>query len=114
MRRLLHLSRADGQGNGLLVHILVSEVSLFIFSNFVTDFQGYTGKGYELRERRTWPQYPDATRRSLVELPINMPSWFPETIEEWETGQWPGRESCVVKDDSFILGNHADELTVSY
>lgn len=74
--------------------------------------EGYVGKGYELRERRTWPEYPQATQDALVELAIDMPSWFPQSIEEWESGNWPGRESCVVKDGSFIIANHADELTV--
>jgi tRNASer (uridine44-2'-O)-methyltransferase len=73
--------------------------------------QGYAGKGYELRERRTWPQYPDATRASLVELPIDMPSLFPETMEEWDAGDWPGKS--VITEGTFLIGNHSDELTVS-
>lgn len=76
--------------------------------------QGYDGKGYELRARRTWPEYPDKTQAALIELPIDMPSWFPETLEQWEAGEWPGREDCVIKQGSFMLGNHADELTVSH
>ncbi|TXT12970.1 hypothetical protein VHUM_01371 [Vanrija humicola] len=87
-----------GCGNALLVHILISE--------------GYSGKGYELRKRRTWPEYPAETQAALVELPINMPSLFPETIEQWESGEWPGSDACVIKEDTFLIGNHADELTV--
>jgi tRNASer (uridine44-2'-O)-methyltransferase len=49
----------------------------------------------------------------LVELPIDFPSWFPETIEEWESGTWPGKEKCVVREGVFLIGNHADEITVS-
>ncbi|WWD20333.1 hypothetical protein CI109_104809 [Kwoniella shandongensis] len=86
-----------GCGNGLLVHILVSE--------------GYHGKGYELRSRRTWPLYPLKTQESLIELPIDLPSWFPETIEEWDSGIWENKEHCAVKEDTFLIGNHADELT---
>ncbi|KAK8849703.1 hypothetical protein IAR55_005038 [Kwoniella newhampshirensis] len=86
-----------GCGNGLLVHILISE--------------GYHGKGYELRSRRTWPLYPPKTQESLVELPIDPLAWFPNSIEEWEAGSWPGKESCVVKDGVFLIGNHSDELT---
>ncbi|EIW71493.1 hypothetical protein TREMEDRAFT_42864 [Tremella mesenterica DSM 1558] len=86
-----------GCGNGLLVHILISE--------------GYHGKGYELRSRRTWPLYPPKTREALVELPINPVRWFPSTSEEWVTGFWPGKEDCVVKEGVFLIGNHADELT---
>ncbi|KAL7425199.1 tRNA(Ser) Um(44) 2'-O-methyltransferase [Cryptotrichosporon argae] len=86
-----------GCGNGLLVHILVSE--------------GYEGVGYELRQRRTWPLYPPKTRAALVERAIDMPAWFPETMDEWEAGIWPGKDACAIKDDSYLIGNHSDELT---
>ncbi|WVR08045.1 hypothetical protein IAU60_005090 [Kwoniella sp. DSM 27419] len=86
-----------GCGNGLLVHILITE--------------GYSGKGYELRARRTWPLYPPKTQEALVELSIEPPSWFPTTLEEWDSGSWPGKADCVVKDDTFLIGNHSDELT---
>jgi hypothetical protein len=74
--------------------------------------QGYSGKGYELRARKTWPLYPPATREALVEYPIAFPEWFPNSMEEWERGTWPGRDECPIKDDCFIIGNHADEITV--
>ncbi|WVQ78960.1 hypothetical protein IAT38_001052 [Cryptococcus sp. DSM 104549] len=86
-----------GCGNGLLVHILTSE--------------GYYGKGYELRTRRTWPLYPPKTQDALVELPVDPASWFPETMDQWKSGSWPGKEACVVKEGTFLIGNHADELT---
>lgn len=78
-----------------------------------TQHQGYAGKGYELRERRTWAQYPQATQDALVELPIDMVSLFPETMEQWDAGVWPGSENCVVKEGTYLIGNHSDELTVS-
>ena len=87
------------KGNGLLVHVLTSE--------------GYYGRGYELRARRTWPLYPPGTREALVELPVDLPGWFPSTVAEWESGSWPGRDSCAIKEGAFLIGNHADELTVS-
>lgn len=87
------------KGNGLLVHVLTAE--------------GYAGKGYELRARRTWPTYPPATQANLIELPIDFPSWFPETMDEWDDGVWAGKEGCAIKEDCFIIGNHADEITVS-
>ena len=34
-------------------------------------------------------------------------------IEQWDEGVWPGKENCVIREDSFLIGNHADELTVS-
>ncbi|WWC65874.1 uncharacterized protein I303_108496 [Kwoniella dejecticola CBS 10117] len=86
-----------GCGNGLLVHILISE--------------GYNGKGYELRSRRTWPLYPPRTQEALVELPIDPPSWFPETIDEWQSGTWPSKPVDVIGENTFLIGNHADELT---
>ncbi|WRT69740.1 uncharacterized protein IL334_006731 [Kwoniella shivajii] len=86
-----------GCGNGLLVHILIAE--------------GYHGKGYELRTRRTWPLYPRKTQDALIELPIDPPSWFPNTIQEWESGQWAGKEKSVIEKHTFLIGNHADELT---
>ena len=86
------------KGNGLLVHVLTAE--------------GYAGKGYELRARRTWPTYPPATQANLVELPIDFPSWFPQTIEEWDSGAWPGMDECAIKEGCFIIGVHADEITV--
>ncbi|WWC73653.1 uncharacterized protein I206_107625 [Kwoniella pini CBS 10737] len=86
-----------GCGNGLLVHILISE--------------GYNGKGYELRSRRTWPLYPLKTQEALIELPIDPPSWFPDTIEEWQSGIWPNKPKDLIGENSFLIGNHADELT---
>lgn len=86
------------QGNGLLVHVLTSE--------------GYHGKGYELRKRRTWPAYPPETQQNLIELPIDFPSWFPSTMAEWEAGEWEGRAECPIGDGVFMVGNHADEITV--
>ncbi|WVQ95775.1 hypothetical protein IAU59_002874 [Kwoniella sp. CBS 9459] len=86
-----------GCGNGLLVHILISE--------------GYNGKGYELRSRRTWPSYPAKTQESLVELPIDPPSWFPDTIDEWKSETWSSKGDCVIKENTFMIGNHSDELT---
>jgi tRNASer (uridine44-2'-O)-methyltransferase len=79
----------------------------------VAKYQGYLGKGYELRARRTWPLYPPKTQAALIETPLDPPSWFPDTVEEWQTGSWPSKANCVVDDDTFLIGNHADELTVS-
>nr|ODN92317.1 hypothetical protein L204_05416 [Cryptococcus depauperatus CBS 7855] len=86
-----------GCGNGLLVHILVSE--------------GYHGIGYDLHPRETWPLYPVATQKALTELAINPLLCFPKTIDEWISGSWERKEQCIVKDGVFLIGNHADELT---
>jgi hypothetical protein len=34
-------------------------------------------------------------------------------MEEWQAGEWEGRESCPLKEGVFLIGNHADEMTVS-
>nr|KIR88639.1 tRNA (uracil-O(2)-)-methyltransferase [Cryptococcus tetragattii IND107] len=86
-----------GCGNGLLVHVLISE--------------GYIGKGYDLRPRPSWNMYPTMTKDALVKQPLDLPAWFPHTEKEWELGSWPMREECVVRDGIFIIGNHCDELT---
>lgn len=75
--------------------------------------QGYHGKGYELRARRTWPLYPARTQAALVEAPLDPPSWFPSSISEWTSGDWSSKAACVIEGNSFLIGNHADELTVS-
>jgi tRNASer (uridine44-2'-O)-methyltransferase len=75
--------------------------------------QGYQGKGIELRERRTWPTYPPETRAALVEQGIDPPSWFPDTLDEWIAGDWNGRDQCPIQEGMFLIGNHADEMTVS-
>lgn len=60
-----------------------------------------------------WCGEHDGVGEKRMELPIDMPAWFPETMEQWQAGDWPGKEACVVKEGTFLLGNHADELTVS-
>jgi tRNASer (uridine44-2'-O)-methyltransferase len=101
---------ADAKGNGLLVHILTAEVggNVEIYSSR----QGYAGKGYELRARKTWPNYPPSTREALVEYPIAFPDWFPASMGEWDRGEWAGRDQCPIKEGCYIIGNHADEITV--
>ena len=79
----------------------------------LADEQGYAGKGYELRARRTWPLYPPRTQAALIEGALDPPSWFPDTVEEWSSGAWPSKENCVIQEGTFLIGNHADELTVS-
>ena len=74
--------------------------------------QGYEGIGLELRARRTWPLYPAATQAALIETPITPPEWFPQTMAEWRAGSWPSKPA-IIKDHSFLIGNHADELTAS-
>lgn len=46
-------------------------------------------------------------------MPINPEKWFPASLEEWCSGSWAGKENFPIVDGSFLIGNHADEMTVS-
>lgn len=47
-----------------------------------------------------------------MEQGIDPPKWFPETLEEWKAGSWEGKEDCPIEEGMFLIGNHADEMTV--
>lgn len=89
-----------GCGNGLLVYILISE--------------GYSGFGYDARERKTWATFPPEVRQHLCQnllvpelLRPNSTSGNDTAIEDaansWHSGLFP--------EGTFIISNHADELT---
>jgi tRNASer (uridine44-2'-O)-methyltransferase len=92
-----------GCGNGLLVHILNEE--------------GYHGWGFDARERQSWTQYKSnvalsPTGTSLEQrllLPSIIPSTNPEQTSIQPTAE--GVHSGVFPAGTFILSNHADELT---
>ncbi|KAG8965388.1 tRNA(Ser) Um(44) 2'-O-methyltransferase [Tulasnella sp. 419] len=74
-----------GCGNGLLVHILVSS--------------GYTnGIGIDLRERKSWSHYPTSTQARLKIYPLDPTSSS-------------SLDPTIFRFNSFIVGNHSDELT---
>ena len=95
-----------GCGNGLLVYILISE--------------GYPGFGFDARERKTWETFPSEVRQHLrqsllvpeILRPNNDNDEEPTTVNDtsiedaarsWHSGLFtPG---------TFIISNHADELT---
>ncbi|KAI6017128.1 hypothetical protein EDC04DRAFT_483270 [Pisolithus marmoratus] len=96
-----------GCGNGLLVHILVSE--------------GYVGHGIDVRARQSWSHYPEATRKAL-----HVYSLDPTCCIHQHSGSSPKGSTTHQKssDDTtnnagtdffkpgvFLIGNHADELT---
>ncbi|KAF5010731.1 hypothetical protein FDECE_3118 [Fusarium decemcellulare] len=92
-----------GCGNGLLVHILREE--------------GYVGWGFDARERKSWAQYngvsPVSRSGKSLQRLLLLPSVVPrEPID--------GEQRTVDPDDihdgifprgTFIISNHADELT---
>ena len=89
-----------GCGNGLLVYILISE--------------GYPGSGFDARERKTWETFPPEVRQHLRQsllvpelLRPGRSSGNDTSIEDaensWHSGLFP--------EGTFIISNHADELT---
>jgi tRNASer (uridine44-2'-O)-methyltransferase len=92
-----------GCGNGLLVYILISE--------------GYPGFGFDARERRTWTTFPSEVRQhlrqSLLVPEILRPSssesnTATDTASEDAAKSW---HSGLFTPGTFIISNHADELT---
>ncbi|EEB08226.1 tRNA methyltransferase [Schizosaccharomyces japonicus yFS275] len=91
-----------GCGNGLLVHILISE--------------GYKGYGFDARERKSWAIFPDNVRECLREN-ILVPHFLPQA-DALETLRKENEENAFVKvhngkfaPNTFLIGNHSDELT---
>lgn len=82
-------------GNGVLVYVLLME--------------GYSGCGFDARRRKSWGIYPDWVKERLTEK-ILIPKPFADITEVGDigvditTGDFPR--------DTFIISNHADELTV--
>jgi tRNASer (uridine44-2'-O)-methyltransferase len=94
-----------GCGNGLLTYILISE--------------GYPGFGFDARERKTWETFPvevrQHLRQSLLVPEILRPNNNDEetntpndTSSEDAAKSW---HSGLFAPGTFIISNHADELT---
>ncbi|KAJ5171061.1 tRNA (uracil-O(2)-)-methyltransferase [Penicillium coprophilum] len=81
-------------GNGILVYILLME--------------GYKGLGFDACRRKSWETFPPEIRECLKER-IFIPRPFADVLDqgigvEIHTGDFP--------DDTFVISDHADELTV--
>ena len=82
-------------GNGVLVYVLLME--------------GYSGWGFDARRRKSWSIFPTSVQERLVEK-VYLPKPFADVLEtqaigvDIHTGDFP--------EDTFIISNHADELTV--
>ncbi|KAJ4259650.1 tRNA(Ser) Um(44) 2'-O-methyltransferase [Fusarium torreyae] len=92
-----------GCGNGLLVHILRME--------------GYAGWGFDARERKSWSQYNSSysgspSGKSLQRL-LLLPSVIPRRAadEETRTTNSENIHDGIFPQGTFIISNHADELT---
>lgn len=82
-------------GNGVLVHVLVSE--------------GYHGWGFDARSRRTWKILPESTQAYLKEM-LCIPKPFNDILQSTETITAPMHDG-IFPTGTFIISNHADELT---
>ncbi|ESZ91609.1 methyltransferase-like protein [Sclerotinia borealis F-4128] len=84
-----------GCGNGLLVHILSEE--------------GYKGWGFDARERKSWSVFGSKTRDKLEELVLIPSILYSEPNENQTSG--PDIHDGTFPKGTFIISNHADELT---
>ncbi|CAZ86631.1 unnamed protein product [Tuber melanosporum] len=78
-----------GCGNGVLVDILIRE--------------GYTGWGFDARRRKTWGVLGSSTEQNLHEL-VLVPRLLGGNVDD-------GIHDGVFPAGTFIISNHADELT---
>lgn len=86
-----------GCGNGLLVYILNSE--------------GWHGWGFDARRRKTWDTFPPSYQEKLKELLL-----VPEILQSSSTDgalllNAPPSHNGSFPPGTFIISNHADELT---
>jgi tRNASer (uridine44-2'-O)-methyltransferase len=89
-----------GCGNGILVFILLSE--------------GYSGWGFDARKRKSWSTFSDTIKCQLKEM-VLIPEIFRQRLvpESSEIGSIDNDASHngVFPAGTFIISNHADELT---
>ncbi|SMR52416.1 unnamed protein product [Zymoseptoria tritici ST99CH_1E4] len=81
-----------GCGNGLLAYILLSE--------------GYPGWGFDARERKTWSIFPPEIRAKLQQRVL-----VPRTLQGEALGDGVQWHNGFFEPGTFIISNHADELT---
>ncbi|KAK9777330.1 hypothetical protein SCAR479_06059 [Seiridium cardinale] len=95
-----------GCGNGLLVHILRQE--------------GYSGWGFDARKRKSWQQYnseadgsSDLDGHPSLRQHVLLPSVIKVEKEQDNTGEDTTDliHNGVFSEGTFIISNHADELT---
>jgi tRNASer (uridine44-2'-O)-methyltransferase len=89
-----------GCGNGLLVYILNAE--------------GWTGWGFDARRRKTWntfgPEYTDKLEEMLL-IPQILCTTSSPSSDETPLLNAPPSHTGVFPHKTFIISNHADELT---
>ncbi|KAH7361271.1 hypothetical protein BKA66DRAFT_471261 [Pyrenochaeta sp. MPI-SDFR-AT-0127] len=87
-----------GCGNGLLVYILNAE--------------GWQGWGFDARKRKTWDTFPSQYANKLKEL-LLVPKILQtdEDARDFTLANAPPSHCGVFEPGTFIISNHADELT---
>ncbi|KAF2098016.1 DUF1613-domain-containing protein, partial [Rhizodiscina lignyota] len=89
-----------GCGNGVLVHILMSE--------------GYQGWGFDARRRKSWDMFPEAVQGNLKEV-LLVPKVLQTAAGFNESDSMPINGTAFhdghFQNGTFIISNHADELT---
>ncbi|KAJ5699045.1 tRNA (uracil-O(2)-)-methyltransferase [Penicillium macrosclerotiorum] len=82
-------------GNGVLVYVLLME--------------GYAGWGFDARRRKSWSIFPATVQERIMEK-ILIPKPFADIVDYEDIGL-----DITIGDfprDTFLISNHADELTV--
>lgn len=82
-------------GNGVLVYVLLME--------------GYSGCGFDARRRKTWSIFPPSVQEQLSES-IYIPKPFADALGPVDIGV--STHTGEFQEGTFIISNHADELTV--
>lgn len=82
-----------GCGNGVLTHILISE--------------GFKGSGFDARQRKTWDIFPAEVQTNL-EAKLLVPELFHLDDSQKDDDNFL---NGVFEPGTFIISNHADELT---
>lgn len=88
-----------GCGNGVLVFILLSE--------------GYQGWGFDVRRRKSWSVFPEFVQAQLQEL-VLVPEILRQKVNDSEGLGFldlAGTHNGVFAPGTFIVSNHADQLT---
>ncbi|KAF2829757.1 DUF1613-domain-containing protein [Ophiobolus disseminans] len=88
-----------GCGNGLLIYILKEE--------------GWSGWGFDARRRKTWTTFPQEHADSLVEMLLVPRVLLPDAAapDDNVVRNSPPSHNGVLPQHTFIISNHADELT---
>jgi tRNASer (uridine44-2'-O)-methyltransferase len=86
-----------GCGNGLLVYILNNE--------------GWPGWGFDARRRKTWDTFPDTYISRLKELLLVPRILRPDQSDDASLLNAPPSHDGTFPHGTFIISNHADELT---